>query len=217
MNELFPILAIETSGELCSAAVMMNENVYAEFNIMKKHVHSEKLLPVIQNLLTETDITAKDLKTVAVSMGPGSFTGLRIGLAAGKGIALGSECKICPVPTFDAAAFGIALHLNPGDEFSIVVNTNIEEVYISDFKVNENIYGRKSETRLVKKVDLETELSGKNNIFGDVKSIENIKPLNINSINIAKWTYFFGKDLLISDFDLLEPSYFKNFVARIKK
>ena len=217
MNELFPILAIETSGEICSASVMISEDVYAEHNIMKKHIHSEKLLPVIEYLLKDMGIAAKDLNAVAVSMGPGSFTGLRIGMAAAKGIALGADCAICPVPTFDAAAIQIAESMNDGDKFAIIVNTNIEEVYVSFFAAEAGKPKRLGETELTKKNELDAEKFAGISVFGDVNFIENIKPLRLNSFGIARWTYFFGKDLLISDFDLLEPSYFKNFIARIKK
>lgn len=217
MNDLFPILAIETSGEICSASVMISENVYAEHNIMKKHIHSEKLLPVIEYLMKDLGITAKDLNVVAVSMGPGSFTGLRIGMAAAKGIALGANCAVCPVPTFDAVALSIAESLNDEDKFAVVVNTNIEEVYTSFFEVIAGKPKRIGETELVKKTQLYPEKFARTNVYGDVNFIDKIKPLRLNSIDIARWTYFSGKDLLISNFDLLEPSYFKNFVARIKK
>ncbi len=217
MNNLFPILAVETSGDICSAALMLEENIYVEHNIMRKHIHSEKLLPVIQYLLEEMKTESEDLNTISVSMGPGSFTGLRIGMAAAKGIALGAGSLICPVPTFDAAAYSISSHLRDGEKFTIVTNTNVEEAYLSDYSVTYNGYLKIGETRLVKKNELEDESNPESIVFGDVSSINRIKPIMFNAVNIARWTYIFGKDLLISDFDLLEPNYFKNFIARIKK
>lgn len=217
MNELFPILAIETSGESCSVALMLSEEVFYEYNIRQKHVHSEKLLPVINTLLDNSGLKPENVTTVAVSMGPGSFTGLRIGLAAGKGFALGAKCKISAVPTFHAAAISIANVLKEGEEFSILINTNIEEAYLSDFIVKDGKPGILTETKLVLKKDINNSIILKENVYGNVAGIDNIHPLDFNALNVAKWTYFFGKDLLISNFDLLEPSYFKNFVARIKK
>jgi len=174
-------------------------------------------LPVIQYLLKEMKTEPEDLNTISVSMGPGSFTGLRIRMAAAKGIALGAGSLICPVPTFDAAAYSISSHLRDGEKFTIVTNTNVEEAYLSDYSVTYNGYLKIGETRLVKKNELEDESNPESIVFGDVSSINRIKPIMFNAVNIARWTYIFGKDLLISDFDLLEPNYFKNFIARIKK
>lgn len=217
MSDFFPILAIETSGEICSAALMLSENVYAEYNIMQKNIHSEKLLPAIESLFGDMNLNADSLKTVAVSIGPGSFTGLRIGMSAAKGIALGIDAKICPVPTFDAAALKLSEIFNEGDSFKVVMNTNIEEAYYSLFEVREGKSRRVGDTKLVLKKELEKMLSENDIVFGNVKFVEGIRNLEFNSINVARWAYFFGKDLLISNFDLLEPNYFKNFIARIKK
>ncbi len=127
------ILAIETSNELCSAALVFDQNNFDERNILLKHVHSEKLIPAIDELLNSNKISAKDLTSIAVSIGPGSFTGLRIGLTAAKAIAFASDLPIIPVPTFSALALEISDYIKDNTEFFIINNANIEECYFSKY------------------------------------------------------------------------------------
>ena len=84
------ILAIETSGATASVAVMDEGNIVAEYMINNKKTHSQTLLPMVEDMLGKCDIKPSDLDYIAVSAGPGSYTGLRIGLSTAKGIALGS-------------------------------------------------------------------------------------------------------------------------------
>jgi tRNA threonylcarbamoyladenosine biosynthesis protein TsaB len=81
MIKYSPILAIETSGNNCSAALYYNENEAFEKTITGKHIHSQKLLTMIDELLIEKKISIKSIKSIAISVGPGSFTGLRIGMS----------------------------------------------------------------------------------------------------------------------------------------
>jgi tRNA threonylcarbamoyladenosine biosynthesis protein TsaB len=82
------ILAIETSSKLCSVALIENGSVVdAEEAMGEKFIHAEALHPMIQNLLQRNQLTPAQLTAIAVGIGPGSYTGLRIGLAAAKGFA----------------------------------------------------------------------------------------------------------------------------------
>ena len=73
MSDLLPILAIESSGELCSVCIMEDENTFWEVNAKKKYIHSEKIFLMIDSLFNLADLKVPDLKSIAVSMGPGSF------------------------------------------------------------------------------------------------------------------------------------------------
>ncbi|MFA7422004.1 MAG: tRNA (adenosine(37)-N6)-threonylcarbamoyltransferase complex dimerization subunit type 1 TsaB, partial [Melioribacteraceae bacterium] len=108
MNNLFPILAVETTGEMCSVAIHLDQKNFIELNYLEKHIHSQKLINMVDSVLSQADVKLENIKAIAVSMGPGSFTGLRIGLAAVKGLAFGSSLGIIPVPTFDAYALQIS-------------------------------------------------------------------------------------------------------------
>ncbi len=218
MKEILPILAIETSDELCSAAVMLSDDSYAEINFQKKFVHSEKLMPMISDLLKNADLKLGDVKTLAVSMGPGSFTGLRIGLTIAKGLAVGSELPIIPVPTFDALAFQLSSQLPNGTSFVIANNANINEVYFAKYRVKENRFEILTEATLVEKSELSSFQEGEDLLFGNF-TIEkkDFKTSSPTASAVAKWAYIFGKDLVTFDHDLLEPNYLKNFVVKVKK
>jgi len=101
------VLAIESSAVTASVAIMTEDTLIAEYTINYKKTHSQTLLPMIDEIcrMTETDVS--DIDIVAVSDGPGSFTGLRIGAATGKGIALAKDKPMVAVPTLEAMAYNL--------------------------------------------------------------------------------------------------------------
>lgn len=215
MNDYLPILAIETSSRLCSVSIYINDNFYSEFSINQKNIHSEKLFELIQKSLEEMDLTIESIKAIAVSMGPGSFTGLRIGSAAAKGIAFGRELPIIPVPTFEALALQISEYIPENSEFTICNSVNRDEYYISDFVSQKNGYKIKNDLELIAKNDFNKDVES-NLIFGDFNNKASLVSIP-HSFFVAKWAYLFGKDFLTFDYDYLEPNYIKKFVARMKK
>lgn len=95
------ILAIETSTVLLGVAVVAGREVLWENSLQKPRVHSAMLLPMCIEALHASGVEPKDLSAVAVSSGPGSFTGLRIGCATAQGLAVGAGVGIVMVPTFE--------------------------------------------------------------------------------------------------------------------
>src|SRR3989442_166155 len=98
------LLAVETSTLAGGAAVLDGELVVGEYALDVSRPHSERLMGAIDRLLTDAGWTVRDLEGLAVSVGPGSFTGLRIGLSTVKGLALALSIPIVAVPTLDAMA-----------------------------------------------------------------------------------------------------------------
>lgn len=99
-----PILAIDTATMVSSVAVADEKKLLGELTVQTRLTHSETLLPHIQQVLKMVGVGKNQLKAVAVSLGPGSFTGLRIGLGAAKAIAYGLNIPIIGVPTTEALA-----------------------------------------------------------------------------------------------------------------
>jgi len=208
-----PILAIETSNEICGAAILFNEEKFAETNLKIKHIHSEKILEVVESVLKITNIKLNDCKAIAVSSGPGSFTGLRIGMSTAKGLAFGANLPIIPVPTFDALAFQISKSIPENSGFIIANRVNLEELYYAKFIKQNNNYNFVDELQVIHKEELESKKENEILIFGNAEgTIHNFSSPNASSI--AKWAYLFGKDLLNYNFDFLEPNYLKNFVTK---
>jgi len=98
------ILAIETSGSCGSVALVGPESCLGEFSVDSGRTHSRRLLAMISQLLTECESDWPELDAIAVGIGPGSFTGLRIGLSSAKGLALAADKPLIGVSSLDGLA-----------------------------------------------------------------------------------------------------------------
>lgn len=102
------ILAIESSAMVASVAILDENTVLAEYTINHKKTHSQTLLSMIDEIVTMSEVELESLDAIAVSGGPGSFTGLRIGSATAKGLGLALDKPLINVPTVDAMAYNFA-------------------------------------------------------------------------------------------------------------
>ncbi len=220
MNDPKPILSIETSQNLCSACVYYTDEKFYEMNFNYKNSHAEKLFEIIDAVLNMASIRPNELDAIGVSAGPGSFTGLRIGMAAAKGIAYGAKIAVIPVPTFEAFAFQLSDYLPDQTEFMIANKVNMEELYFAKFQIKSNSYIFVNNLELVTR----SEFSKRNYsglVFGNSGLIEsenfNKKLSSPNSLYIAKWSKVFGDSFRTFDYDFLEPNYLKNFIVKERK
>lgn len=81
------VLAIDTSSQVASVAILEKDKLLGEMTINHPKTHSQKLMPIIESLCASLDLKIADMDTIAVAGGPGSFTGVRIGLSAAKALA----------------------------------------------------------------------------------------------------------------------------------
>ena len=101
------ILGIESAALTASAAIVAEGRLLAEYTVNHKKTHSQTLLPMLDEIVRMTELDKKSIGAVAVSAGPGSFTGLRIGAATAKGLGLALGVPLIPVPTLDALAYNL--------------------------------------------------------------------------------------------------------------
>lgn len=101
------ILALDSSGLVASVAIVENDNLLGEYTMNYKKTHSQTLLPMLDEVAKMMELDLNTIDVIAVSAGPGSFTGLRIGSATAKGLALALDKKIVSVPTVDALAYNL--------------------------------------------------------------------------------------------------------------
>lgn len=101
------IFAIEASGPVCGAAVMDGDVLVADYNILYKKTHSQSLVPMMDEVSKMVELDLKTVDAVALTKGPGSFTGVRIGAATAKGLGLALGKPLIPVPTVDAIAYNL--------------------------------------------------------------------------------------------------------------
>ncbi len=107
------ILGIETSTAVCSVALACDARVIVEYTLELGSHHSERLQPMIEMVLREANLSVVDLDGVAVAAGPGSFTGLRIGMGLAKGLCRGADLVFVCVSTLAAMAFGAGVEGMP--------------------------------------------------------------------------------------------------------
>lgn len=98
------LLAIDTSTQLMSIALHDGDRLRGECTLTAGRQHSALLAPLIEQIMTQTEVDADDLTALAVSIGPGSYTGLRIGVALAKGMAAVNDLPLVPVTTLETIA-----------------------------------------------------------------------------------------------------------------
>ncbi|MCX7908824.1 MAG: tRNA (adenosine(37)-N6)-threonylcarbamoyltransferase complex dimerization subunit type 1 TsaB [Ignavibacteria bacterium] len=99
------ILSIETTANICSISISNREQCLVEYSISIPNSHDQFLAELTFRALKDLQVSVNDLTAVAVSSGPGSFTGLRIGSAFAKGLCFDNSIKLVPVPTLSALAY----------------------------------------------------------------------------------------------------------------
>lgn len=120
------LLSIDTTTLVSTVAISTPDKLLAEITVQVKKTHSERLLPHIQELLALADVTKDNITGLAVSIGPGSFTGLRIGLATAKALAYTWKIPLVGVPTLEALAYGCPA---PGVVLSPLIDAQKGNVY----------------------------------------------------------------------------------------
>lgn len=125
------ILSIETSTSICSVAIHEQGELLALAEIKEPGAHAEKLLLLVDELFEKSGLSFGDLDAVAVSQGPGSYTGLRIGVSTAKGIAYALEIPLIGINTLQAMA--ASQSVAPGDYVVAVLDARRKEVYTQTF------------------------------------------------------------------------------------
>ncbi len=126
------VLAVESSAVAASVALQKDEHLLAELTLNRGNTHSENLLPMVETLLQRLDLTVDDIDLFAVSTGPGSFTGVRIGVATIKGLAFGKGKPCAGVSTLEALAENLAFL--PDGLICPVMNARRNQVYTALFR-----------------------------------------------------------------------------------
>lgn len=101
------ILALDSSGLVAGVAVVEDDNLLGEYTVNYKKTHSQTLLPMLEEVGRMIELDLNTIDAIAISGGPGSFTGLRIGSATAKGLGLALDKPLIHVPTVDALAYNL--------------------------------------------------------------------------------------------------------------
>lgn len=131
------ILAIETASSSCSVALRVGVEIQ-ERSEVGNNVHSGVLLDMVDELLNTANLSPQDLDAVAVGQGPGSFTGLRIGVGVGQGLAFGAECPMIGVSSLDA----LAMQSDQDGAVIAMLDARMGEVYWCEYRKENDVIER---------------------------------------------------------------------------
>lgn len=149
------ILAFETSAKACSVALLKDDILLGEAYQNTGLTHSQTLMVMAEDLMKQCAVTVNDVDAVAVAAGPGSFTGVRIGVAAAKGLAWGREIKCCGVSTLEAMAENLGIY----EGFVLpVMDARRQQVYTALFKAEKGVLSRVTEDRAISLAELSEEI-----------------------------------------------------------
>ncbi|WP_020209427.1 tRNA (adenosine(37)-N6)-threonylcarbamoyltransferase complex dimerization subunit type 1 TsaB [Gilvimarinus chinensis] len=131
------LLALDTSGDACSVALWHDGHIIENFE-MAAQSHTQRALPMIDELLSQTNTSLEDVDALAIGAGPGSFTGLRIGMGVVQGLAFASDKPVVPVGTLEALAWQ-ALQANHNVRTALpALDARMGEVYWGVYQLGED-------------------------------------------------------------------------------
>ena len=226
------ILAIDTSSAWCSVALSLNEDAPIVRHQKVSAGASQLLLPWVQELLSEASIELADLDAIAIGIGPGAFTGVRLGVAAVQGLATAACLPVIPVASLDAIASQLvqtsAFIASGAHSFVIAVDARMQEVYWASYRVGSTLLSqRQGDIHLtapegVKLLQIDFLAGSAITEFGDrlftsapspFSSTHLDSSIGVNALGVLACAKDMWSKGLQQDVHLLEPLYIRNKVA----
>ena len=215
------ILAIETTTKNCSVSIFKDgELVILKENISEKYSHSEELTVFIESVMNECKLKPEDLDAVAISKGPGSYTGLRIGTASAKGLCYALDIPLISISTLEAMSYRKSIKYE-SDYYCPMIDARRMEVYSAIFDkdnncvrgikadvINKNTYQEYRDKRLVYFGDGAFKCKEFLN-YKNAEYLDGVFPSSKNMGYFAK-IKFDNKDF--EDLISFEPYYLKDFI-----
>lgn len=222
------ILQIDTATEVCSVSLSLNGQIIDKVDAAEPNLHASKLTVFIDQLLQNTNLTYQDLSAIAVSKGPGSYTGLRIGVSTAKGLCYALDIPLLAVNTLESMYMGYtSLPLDKFDLYIPMLDARRMEVYMMTLDAQGNML---KETEAVI-IDSETFLayadkqiclfgSGAEKLKATFEESSNItidSSYKHSSAYLAKSAFEKFNKQDFEDLIYFEPYYLKEFIATTPK
>ena len=222
------ILCIETATEVCSVALFNKNELLVLNEINEGNMHASALTGLIEKTLKEAGLTLNQLDAICVSKGPGSYTGLRVGVSTAKGLCFGLNIPLLAVNTLQSMA-GVYMHQNPNNAQAIcaVIDARRMEVYAAIYNSNlEEI--NPTQAIVIEEYSFEEQLNQGQIIFignGAAKCKSTITHANAvfveeitcSALGLGKPAYQMFLENKFEDTAYFEPFYLKDFVATTPK
>ncbi len=220
------ILSIETFSKVCAVAVHDKGQLLGSMSLHQGNIHGQKLVPLIGSLLDELSLRLPDLDAIAVAKGPGSYTGLRIGVSTAKGLCYAHDLPLLGIDSLDAYALPTQHLLREGDVSVPMIDARRMEVYTKVFNHSWQVE-KKLSPMLIDSFSFFSFLErGRVFFTGDAnekvsKVISHSNALFIEKIEsvdaIGQLAYEAYKENRIEDLAYFEPNYPKAFLVKKSK
>jgi len=171
------ILAFDTTSSNLSVAILFDDKIVSDKNINESGIQAEMLIPTIEDCLNSAKIWYQDLNCIAVTVGPGSFTGVRVGMSAAKAISLASNLPLIGIGSLEAIAYN---HINSGYiKILVAVDAKMDEFFIQEFQLSNGKLIANYEAKLILAQDIENYYPEENFLLAgtsknDIITAENI-------------------------------------------
>jgi tRNA threonylcarbamoyladenosine biosynthesis protein TsaB len=220
------ILSLETATKICAVALHDQGKLMAEKYLDIEHAHSSQLTVLIESLLQETHTDKKALQAVAVSAGPGSYTGLRIGVSAGKGLCFALQIPLLAVNTLEALALPVRERVEKNTLLCPMLDARRMEVYCTVLDTAGKTISP-TEAKIIDQDSFADLLQHQKIVFfgegaGKCQSLlqhenalflDNVLPM---ADSIGKLAYTRYENQQFEDLAYFEPLYLKDFVNNTK-
>ena len=205
------ILGIDTSTMAANVAVLEDDKLICEYTINTKKTHSQKLMPMIENMLKLSDLEIKDIDAIAICVGPGSFTGLRIGMATAKAMAHVNNIPLIGVNSLEILGTNMDLC---NRKICSILDAQRNQVYMNKYILEDNKIKELEEISIKPIDELLEELSSSDEqwvLVGEavykykekIESISNITiPSPANNITKASSLCLVGRDKMLANEDV---------------
>ncbi|MBS9777388.1 MAG: tRNA (adenosine(37)-N6)-threonylcarbamoyltransferase complex dimerization subunit type 1 TsaB [Gammaproteobacteria bacterium] len=143
------VLGIDTTTNICSVALWDGKDYYEEV-IETARAHSKSLLPMVDNVFKKANLKVQQLQGIACTRGPGSFTGVRIGIGVAKGIAFGCDIPIYPISPLQAIAYQ-TMQKEQAEKVIAMMDARMSELYVAEYNNSNDIpmlYGQERLTNI---------------------------------------------------------------------
>ncbi|GJQ20380.1 MAG: tRNA (adenosine(37)-N6)-threonylcarbamoyltransferase complex dimerization subunit type 1 TsaB [Bacteroidia bacterium] len=220
------VLGLETASPLCSVGIADEAGPRAGESVPLSTVHSEKLPPLIRSVLAKARISLREVGAIAVSSGPGSFTGLRIGMSAAKGLCFALRIPLIPIPTFFAVAVSAAQKHAGAGKILVALDAKKGDFYWGMFTVRDGAVSPAGEVLLRQAGELRAEVEPVKRLVVVTDSSVVRGELGSGVLAVEEAEDHFRGDLIAtlgvekakrgqwSDPAVVEPLYLKNFVPK---
>lgn len=209
------ILALDTSTQLCSLAISENDTVIATKQSNENYAHNGLLFTMLESLLNEAGVSLEQIDLLAIGQGPGSFTGLRIGVSAWKAVAFASGIPLLPICSLKAIALKMADQVEQSRTIRVFMDARQNDAFTSLYRIDNGIPTEIDPIQVVERSVIK-ELSdyslGCGNlspVIFDVKYFSEVYP---TAESICKLAYMERNNQPANQY--FEPSYYKEFQVK---